>query len=1689
MSKRKLATLGAALLGLSLLAIAGSSPLSPTSARHPTATARTASWSAQNLKGNVRLAGEVPLPVERGKARLVGPHPANSVLSVDLGLPLRNMAGLNWLIANEAKTHTYISRTQLYDTYSPPASQVAALRTWLQSKGLQISHAGLDRLSLTATGTTAQVESALHVKINDYIHPATTFEAVKVKPYVFYANASSPTVPARFGIQTASGLSDVDRFYTQVQLDQAAQKAAGHAGGVSPVPVGAPGTCGDDSGASGDGGAQCTLTRSGGGYYPSDVKAMYDVSGHGFDATGETLGFTLWGAGEQQTAQTLYSQDTGEPAITVDAPCVASGNSPGSPSSCVNQTPAANHLINILENGNTNDNFGGNTETALDIEQAHGIATGAGLKYYLADCTTSPPAGSGLSNGNSCNGSDVGMEEAIEDAANDPTLHSVSNSWAFGGEPEWGTADPFYLASEKSLAMAVAAGTTFYFSTGDSGTYQSGYPSDSQYVVGVGGTTLFSTQTLPAGTSGTVNTMTGAAGTVGVPGTGTAALSTEDAWAAGGSWCSNIIARPGWQNIAAVNSAAPCPGRVIPDVSAIADTNSAVLVVASNPLVVPGNPSMNQPFRTAQGGVGGTSVAAPEMNGLEGLTENFLKAQTYPGATPPIGFEAPIIYKLGAQNQSAYYRDVLCGNTASPGGAPDGDAAQPGWDPATGWGAPDWFHSATGYAIALGATGLSMPASTSQNSSWSCAKTPSNSTERGLAFPSTSVGYAVGTASSAPWPSKFLAGGAWGATNTFFKTTDGGATWVPSNSDMLSIACTSASACVEVGDGGVIKTTADAGTTWSVVSSPTDKALTQVTCPSSSVCYAAGDRGIVLKSSDGGQTWSYLSSTDGNPVYGLTCPDVSTCYITDIYAHIVKTANAGNTWTWQTTPVTTPAAEVPGSGGPNPFAALFGVSCVTAANCVAVGGFPPSGTDPPIVATTNGGNTWTLETSNAGSGDYLNGVSCLPGTTTCYAVGRGGAIVGTTDLLTWTKLTSGTTNSLSGIVCQTTTSCVATGQNGTIDVLGGTTWTATTGNGGTGYLSGVACPSATTCYTAGKQGVTLGTTNLTSWSIEAGGGTTQQANSISCPSTSTCFAAANAGTILATTNGGQTWTAETTGTTANLNGIACTSATACTAVGGTATTTVTPRGQPTTVTALATGVILRTTDGSTWSTATDPVPNAQLFGVSCISATTCTAVGGQPDTNTVGAPPVTTLTGNGTIVKTPDGSTWTTQSSGVVTPLSAVVCVSATCYATGGVVAGSGVLLKSTDGLTWSSQTNSSSQALSAITCLDASNCIAGGGGGGVITTTDGATWKQQGNPLSGPTTALNASTSAIIGINGAACSSVRCAFGTGSSGDIMTSPLLTVTVNVTQMFGTTPNLTGIAPTATGISYSIAGEAGNVTGTLTCSTTATNTSIVGTYPISACSGLADNGFSVVYNYAGSSYKIVTAITTTVLTSSVNPANPGQAVTYTATVAPTPTGGTVAFSDGGSAIATCTAVPVVAGVATCTVSYPKSGNHDLKAVYSGNSNSLGSTSETLGETVANCGASPKGCNLQGADFTNADLAGLDLSGANLQKAVFDGANLAGTNLSGSNMQSDSFVGADLTGANLSGANLQKSDFTNAILVGANLQGANMQNSDMTGANLHQALTNGANLNKVTWSNTTCPDGTNSSSHGSSCANNL
>jgi outer membrane protein assembly factor BamB len=98
-----------------------------------------------------------------------------------------------------------------------------------------------------------------------------------------------------------------------------------------------------------------------------------------------------------------------------------------------------------------------------------------------------------------------------------------------------------------------------------------------------------------------------------------------------------------------------------------------------------------------------------------------------------------------------------------------------------------------------------------------------------------------------------------------------------------------------------------------------------------------------------------------------------------------------------------------------------------------------------------------------------------------------------------------------------------------------------------------------------------------------------------------------------------------------------------------------------------------------------------------------------------------------------------------------------------------------------------------------------------------------------------------------------------------------------------------------------------------------------------------------------------AKTTTAVGSSEDPSMYGDAVTLTATVSPTDSGGSVAFSASGVAIAGCKARPLVqqgsGGQATCTTSVLMPGQNTVTATYSGDAG-YGASSGTLagGQTV-------------------------------------------------------------------------------------------------------------------------------------------
>jgi hypothetical protein len=271
-----------------------------------------------------------------------------------------------------------------------------------------------------------------------------------------------------------------------------------------------------------------------------------------------------------------------------------------------------------------------------------------------------------------------------------------------------------------------------------------------------------------------------------------------------------------------------------------------------------------------------------------------------------------------------------------------------------------------------------------------------------------------------------------------------------------------------------------------------------------------------------------------------------------------------------------------------------------------------------------------------------------------------------------------------------------------------------------------------------------------------------------------------------------------------------------------------------------------------------------------------------------------------------------------------------------------------------------------------------------------------------------------------------------------------------------------------------------VTGTPSCSIAA-HSQNAGTYTgavTCSAAGLSANNYTFVPGNAAD-LTITKAPNTPTLSSSPNPSAFGQSVTFTARVTgpagtATPTG-TVTFSDGSTTLGTGTLN--TSGIANLATSSLAVGGHTITAVYSGDANFAGPTSAAIAQVVATtqC-ASLAGCNLQ-----SVNLAGTNLSNANLSGSNLSGSNLTGTtNLSGANLAGANLNGAKLNGINLSGANLRD----------ANLSGANLTNANMTNANLKGANLNKATLTGVIWSNTTCPDGTNSNNNvGKTCVGHL
>jgi hypothetical protein len=320
------------------------------------------------------------------------------------------------------------------------------------------------------------------------------------------------------------------------------------------------------------------------------------------------------------------------------------------------------------------------------------------------------------------------------------------------------------------------------------------------------------------------------------------------------------------------------------------------------------------------------------------------------------------------------------------------------------------------------------------------------------------------------------------------------------------------------------------------------------------------------------------------------------------------------------------------------------VSCPSSTMCMAVG--KTSGNH--SVIENWDGTAWSLVQSPDGE---IKSVSCAS-TTACVAVGvaaekaqswmifelGGGWLVA--EVAPPMSL-FGTEGALNGVYCGPS-ACTAVGYSKVlgnsysplIDRWNGSSWSQQTAaspllTGGPNVLLSVSCGSESSCTAVGEAG---GKPFAESWngatwqsSLESIlGGPQGKLASVSCPSAAFCVAVGNYSfenngeeKPLAESWNGSAWSLLTTPSPSdakgyvNLTGVSCLSSSSCSAVGYYASSLIS--GVP-----LETKTLAESWNGAGWTIKTTPNPAGKpynaLLGVSCSSASACTAVGGFTET-------------------------------------------------------------------------------------------------------------------------------------------------------------------------------------------------------------------------------------------------------------------------------------------------------------------------------------------------------------------------------------------------------------------------------------------------------------------------------------------
>ncbi|MFF4485528.1 protease pro-enzyme activation domain-containing protein [Streptomyces sp. NPDC001544] len=481
----------------------------------------------------------------------------------------------------------YLSAKQAQVRYGATKAQVAAVKSWLKSAGLQIT--GVTQHYVSVTGDVAAAEKAFGTQLHNYAKGSRTYRAPS-------KTASAPE-SLKGAVLTVTGLDNAPHKANHDDQLPGPGKVFKNSGPFS-------------------------------SYYGSNIastlpdaygqKIPYAVKGY----TGKQLR-AAYGAGTYtgKGVRVAITDAYASPTIAFDSQTYAKKNGDAAwKTGQLKQVLPKNYTHTGADECDASGWYG---EETLDVQAVHAVAPNANVTYVgAASCM------------------DDDLLDSLSKVVDNHLADIVSNSW---GDIEANQTPDLAAAYDQVFQFGAVEGIGFYFSSGDNGdevahtkTKQVDTPANSAWVTAVGGTSL------AVGKGDTYLWETGW-------GTEKATLSADGkSWtgfpgaftSGAGGGTSKTVAEPFYQkgvvpdSLAKANNAAG--NRVVPDIAAIADPNTGFLVGQTQ--TFPDGSEQYSEYR-----IGGTSLAAPVIAAVQALAQEARGGKA-------LGFANPAIYaKAGSK--------------------------------------------------------------------------------------------------------------------------------------------------------------------------------------------------------------------------------------------------------------------------------------------------------------------------------------------------------------------------------------------------------------------------------------------------------------------------------------------------------------------------------------------------------------------------------------------------------------------------------------------------------------------------------------------------------------------------------------------------------------------------------------------------------------------------------------------------------------------------------------------------------------------------------------------------------------------------------------------------------------------------------------------------------------------------------